>query len=124
MLRSFPLDVTVELCEWRSRLTVKGELDALTAPRLRHAVSDQLWRGRAVELDLSAVDFIDASGLRLLESLRESARDISISACSPAIRRLLSVLDLTDTWLAGAWNHSVDAPSGPVATSRVGAVVR
>lgn len=123
MLRSFPLDVTVELCEWRSRLTVKGELDALTAPRLRHAVSDQLWRGRAVELDLSAVEFIDAAGLRLLESLRESARDISISECSPAIRRLLSVLGLTDTWLAGTWNDCVDAPSGPVATPRIGAVL-
>lgn len=123
MLRSFPLDVTVELCEWRSRLTVKGELDALTGPRLRRAVSDQLWRGRAVELDLSAVDFIDASGLRLLESLRESARDVSISACSPAMRRLLSVLDLTDTWLAGAWTDGIGAPSAAARTPRVGAVL-
>lgn len=48
------------------RLSVRGELDLATAPELENALADSLGHGRGVRLDLSALRFIDSTGIQLL----------------------------------------------------------
>lgn len=58
-------------------VTVRGEVDGLTAPRLRHALDDAFDRltGRILILDLTKVEFLGSPGLRvLLDSARTAAR--------------------------------------------------
>ncbi len=55
---------------------VRGEIDGLTAPRLRHTLDDAFDRlgGRVLVLDLTEVDFLGSAGLRvLLDSARTAA---------------------------------------------------
>jgi anti-sigma B factor antagonist len=52
-------------------LSVAGEVDAYSAAALQEAITAQIVNGVALVLDLSAVGFIDSTGLRVLvETLR------------------------------------------------------
>jgi anti-sigma B factor antagonist len=68
-----------------------GEIDAHTAGRLTHEFGDP---GDLV-LDLSGVEFVDSSGLRVLIELHQNrARaggTLVLRTPSPAVRRLLEV---------------------------------
>lgn len=58
-------------------VTVRGEVDGLTAPRLRQALDDAYERrgGRILILDLTEVEFLGSPGLRiLLDSAHVAAR--------------------------------------------------
>ncbi len=57
-------------------VTVRGELDGFTAPRLRSVIVDAFGRlsGRPLIVDLAEVTFLGSAGLRtLLESAEEAA---------------------------------------------------
>lgn len=57
-----------------ARLTLLGELDMATVPRVEQAVAALLEQGaRSVVVDLSAVTFVDSSGLRMFITLNERA---------------------------------------------------
>jgi anti-anti-sigma factor len=57
-------------------VTVRGELDMATAPELQAVLADLAARGQGTVLDLSALSFIDSTGLRLvLAAGVESERD-------------------------------------------------
>jgi anti-sigma B factor antagonist len=65
----FQTDVST-LGDW-TVLSVVGEVDAYTAAALQAAVTEQIVSGVSLILDLSAVGFIDSTGLRVLvEALR------------------------------------------------------
>lgn len=75
---------------------VRGEIDAHSAPTLDAAVR------RApgdVEIDLSAVDFVDSSGLRVLiethQLLAARGDTLTLTGPSPAVKRMfeLSAVD-------------------------------
>lgn len=56
-------------------LAVEGELDLATVPMLTRSVTDRLGESPTnLTLDLSALTFMDSSGLRLLIELGERAR--------------------------------------------------
>ena len=58
-------------------LLVEGEIDGLTAPRLRAAIDTAFDRlnGRVLVLDLTQVEFLGSAGLRaLLDSAAEAMR--------------------------------------------------
>jgi anti-sigma B factor antagonist len=56
------------------RLRLSGELDIATAPQLEAAVASALARGaRRLVIDLSGLQFIDSSGLRLCIVLSDRA---------------------------------------------------
>jgi anti-anti-sigma factor len=60
--------------EERTTITVSGELDLATSPRLRQAAEEALARcPRCVEIDLGLVTFCDCSGLNVLLGARASA---------------------------------------------------
>lgn len=81
-------------------LVVSGELDVATCPVLRRAIDNVLDTGRAdLVIDVGAVRFIDAMGIRVLIQAAEEARNadggLVLRAPSPAVRRLLGLLQLT-----------------------------
>jgi anti-anti-sigma factor len=81
-------------------LVVSGELDVATCPVLRRAIDNVLDTGRAdLVIDLGAVRFIDAMGIRVLIQAAEEARNadggLVLRKPRPAVRRLLGLLQLT-----------------------------
>jgi anti-anti-sigma factor len=73
-------------------LFVRGELDFATAPELMHVATEHGGRSRLV-VDLSAVTFIDSSGLRALIQLREQAHAQVLAVRAPrvGVRRLIEL---------------------------------
>jgi anti-anti-sigma factor len=96
------LRVTPEPSGFGSRLALEGELDLATTPILEVRLEAATRKGGPIELDLTELTFIDASGLRAILSahrraLRRGEPGISLINPSGDIRRLLSLtaLDLT-----------------------------
>ncbi len=92
-----PLDVDVSATGYGAIVTIAGELDLATAPRVRAALaSEVLEQAEAVVIDLTDVTFMDSSGLaELLNFERDMStrrRRLAI-ACPEGTARLL--LDVT-----------------------------
>ena len=84
-------------------LTLHGELDMQTVPRLRAALADALeTAGGAVLVDLSDVVFIDSTGLAaLLNALRRltrANRRLLLVAAQGPVRRMLQLTRLDSTF--------------------------
>ena len=81
-------------------LKVAGEVDAYTAPMLRERIRD-LGAKDVVHLvaDLSAVDFLDSTGLGALvgglKRLREVGGSLALVITAPRILRLFQITGLT-----------------------------
>lgn len=81
------------------RLSLFGELDLATKQILQQRLWELKSRGARVRIDLSQLEFIDASGLTvLLNALDDSQKNpwsLEVDTCRPRhIARLLSVLGL------------------------------
>jgi len=85
----------------RAVLTVRGELDAYSAPGLEEQitrlVAEQV---DDVVLDLSQTGFLDSSGLRAIltahRRLSENGGEMRLRAPSEPVTRLLEITGLTD----------------------------
>ena len=87
--------------DWWCLMTLTGELDPASGPRLHEAVDEALRRGRRhIAVDASALSFIDSSGLVALLTARDRTNaaggSFRLTAASPAVTRLLEVCGLTD----------------------------
>lgn len=84
-----------ETAEDGSELRVSGELDAGSSQELLDAVETRVQAGGDVVLDLSALSFIDSSGVRAIaETLRRSDSEgfgFRISSASAAVVRVLEM---------------------------------
>ncbi|MEY2243502.1 STAS domain-containing protein [Streptomyces sp. BF23-18] len=92
-------------------VTVAGELDVETAPELHNRLADQIRGGRRhLLLDLSAVPFMDSSGINALLKARDAAGHAGGGVClvspAPVVQR---ILDLTGVSLAIPSVSDVDA---------------
>lgn len=81
-------------------VSVGGELDSYTAPRLGGCLSDILDRGqRRVVIDLEKTSFIEARGLSVLvgtmRRLRSQGGDLVLRSPSRSSYRLLEITGLT-----------------------------
>lgn len=78
-------------------LVAAGELDIMGAPRLLEAVPTE--GDSRIVIDLSAVEFMDSSGLRSLLEARKGAADagrpFALARPSAAVSRVLELVDLT-----------------------------
>jgi anti-anti-sigma factor len=83
----------------RHMLTVEGEIDLATISILERHIQEAVASGASeLLLDMSAVSFIDSSGLRALIAARDSLDGpLAIVAPSRAVRRLLDVVELAST---------------------------
>jgi anti-sigma B factor antagonist len=96
------LDLDVRTLGAASQLTVNGELDLATAPRLEEALD---WlratRCRRVVLDLHGVTFCDCAGLSVLveadTAMSTGGGHLVICGPSSSLRRLLGITHLDDT---------------------------
>jgi anti-anti-sigma factor len=79
-------------------LAVAGELDLVTAPILEGSLAQDTGD---VRLDLTAVTFIDSSGVaglvRLYRRCESDGCTLRIAACSPQVERVLRIVGLYDT---------------------------
>lgn len=78
-------------------LRASGEIDAHTAPSLATAIDSA---GPTVKLDLSGVEFVDSSGLRVLidahQRLNEQGGSLTILSPSAAVSRLFEISGVSD----------------------------
>jgi anti-anti-sigma factor len=80
---------------------VQGELDLGSASALHREVHALLALPvEAIVLDLEGLDFVDSSGMRVLNDLRLGAREhrvaFAIGPVSPAVERMLELTGMTD----------------------------
>jgi anti-sigma B factor antagonist len=83
-------------------LSVEGEVDVATAPRLLSALNDAVAEAvRSVIIDLTSVGFMDSTGLALLINAhrRLTARRKGFAVVCPAgpLRRVFELTDMVDT---------------------------
>jgi anti-anti-sigma factor len=81
----------------RTRVTVTGELDLSTVERFEHRLRAVRAKRRAVRLDLSRLEFIDAVGLAaVIRALRDRPTDLPAlevdPEVSPQVKRLIALL--------------------------------
>ena len=97
------LDVDVEVRDAHTAvLSVGGELDMETAALFEDRLAQQLRQGRRhLVLDLSALGFMDSSGLNVLiravHKARAAGGDLYLAAPTSAVRRILEITGVTTT---------------------------
>ena len=109
-----------------------GEIDMATAPKWRTvllAAIEQPIPLRHMRVDLAEVTFMDASGIGVLISARESARcrGVGFTVQNPngVVARLFAILDLTETLtLAPGARRTVVARSSGRGAQRVARIRR
>ena len=119
---SVPFSVESEFDGTLSVVSVAGELDQATVPRLREELTPALESGRSVIVDLSGCGFIDSTGLSLLVEARrhlsEAVREFAVCAPDDEVRRLLeltgidkavAVYDTRDAAISALSNGSAPA---------------
>ena len=97
------LVIAINHCGRRSVVRLEGELDASTEDRLRSAIGSALDHSpELLVVDLSALGFMDCSGLSVLvwahQRLAEQERQLLITGAQPVVQRLIRVTGL-DTYL-------------------------
>jgi anti-sigma B factor antagonist len=81
-------------------MSVQGEIDLYTVPKLQRELATVLATGDPVRLivDLSGVDFCDSTGVNVLlaahRQAREKGGDLELAAPRPAVRKILQVTGL------------------------------
>ncbi len=91
-------------------LTLRGEIDVYTAPRLREGILDLVEQGATgIVVDMEGVEFLDSTGLGVLvEGLkRAQAKDATISLVVTH-DKILKVFDITGLSKVFSIHGSVD----------------
>jgi anti-sigma B factor antagonist len=81
-------------------LTVKGEVDVYSAPRLREKLVELVSEGhRQIVADLESVAFLDSTGLGVLvgglKRLRSNDGDLQLVCSQPRILKVFEITGLT-----------------------------
>jgi anti-sigma B factor antagonist len=85
-------------------VSVRGDLDAATAPRLRDALRDLRDNDpdRRVIVDVEGLTFIDSSGVyvlvQALKMLRSGGQRVTVSGASAGAHKVLDVCGLTSAF--------------------------
>jgi anti-anti-sigma factor len=94
-----PFDISTATEDGRQVVTPKGELDLTTVPLLEQRLNEVLPGGETV-LDLSRVSFIDSTGVALLVSISETAREnrwrLELRDPSPQVERLITLTGVAE----------------------------
>jgi len=96
-----PFSVTTRTTEAGAVVTVEGELDVATAPRLRAGIDTLVLRsGQRLVVDLAGVTFCDSSGISTLIAARNVAEaagaGIALAAVPGRLRRTFGLIGLAD----------------------------
>jgi anti-sigma B factor antagonist len=92
---------------------VRGEIDMATAGRLRDVIEPHMGPNQKIILDLSEVEFMDSSSLKVLVQARgrltENGGSLILRNPSSAAHRLLTVAGANDLLEADAQDHPSDS---------------
>ena len=91
------LDVETGTIDGAALLTLRGEIDVYTAPRLRQAIIDLVDGGAdRIVVDMEKVDFLDSTGLGVLVGglKRVRMKDGSLSIVTTQ-DKILKIFDIT-----------------------------
>ena len=104
------LDVETSNRDGADVVTLRGEIDVYTAPRLRQALVDLIDAGsRNVVIDMERVDFLDSTGLGVLVEALKRAKgndaELSIVATQD---KILKIFDITGLNKAFTIHQSLD----------------
>ena len=100
MVRLVELNVSSRFHDDHTIVTICGEIDLYTAPRLHSELAGLLAEGMParVVIDMSGVEFCDSTGMNVLLSClrraRERGGELEIAAPKPAVRKILQVTGL------------------------------
>jgi anti-anti-sigma factor len=93
-----PLSFNVSRSNGSSVVVVAGEIDMATAPELANVLND--FAQESVIVDLSAVTFMDSSGLATLadanKRMRHAGGRLAIDRVQPSVQRVLEITHLTE----------------------------
>ena len=98
-------------------LSLRGEIDVYTAPRLRQAIVDLIDAGeRRIVVDMENVDFLDSTGLGVLvEGLKRAKGndgDLSIVATHDKILKIFDITGLNKAFgIFGSVDEAVGEPT-------------
>ncbi len=99
-VRLVELNVSSRFHDDHTIVTICGEIDLYTAPRLHSELAGLLADGMParVVIDMSGVEFCDSTGMNVLLSClrraRERGGELEIAAPKPAVRKILQVTGL------------------------------
>lgn len=92
------------------KLEVSGSVDLSTRHVLIDAANSALLVSKALTIDASNVDFIDSSGIEALNEITAMAErqqaTVALGRRSPAVERVLELLDLEPAWAVAASSRS------------------
>ena len=94
-MRQDQLTVEIACCAGRVTLRVTGEIDMSTAPSVHEAAICAIRLHPTLDIDLSAVTFMDSSGLHVLLATKKRADirggSLRLLHPTPAVMRVLEV---------------------------------
>src|SRR6516165_8426607 len=99
-VRLVELNVSSRFHDDHTIVTISGEIDLYTAPRLHSELAAVLADGMPtrVVIDMSGVEFCDSTGMNVLLSclrrVRERGGELEIASPKPAVRKILQVTGL------------------------------
>ncbi|GGM70573.1 anti-sigma-B factor antagonist [Thermopolyspora flexuosa] len=98
------LKVSTRVTAGNAVMTIVGEIDLYTAPRLQAEFARLLEDGPSrVVIDMSGVEFCDSTGMNVLLSalkrLRERGGGLEVAAPRPAVRKILQVTGLDSVFV-------------------------
>src|SRR5258708_23486340 len=99
-VRHVELKVSIRSQGGRTIMSVGGEIDLYTAPRLHGELVTALAGGgpEQIVVDMSGVEFCDSTGMNVLlaahRRAREQGGDLELAAPRPAIKKILQVTGL------------------------------
>jgi anti-sigma B factor antagonist len=99
-VRLVELDVSSRFHDDHTIVTISGEIDLYTAPRLHSELAALLAEGMParVVINMSGVEFCDSTGMNVLLSClrraRERGGELEIADPKPAVRKILQVTGL------------------------------
>src|SRR6201982_4223981 len=100
MVRLVELNVSSRFHDDHKIVTISGEIDLYTAPRLHSELAAVLADGMPtrVVIDMSGVEFCDSTGMNVLLSslreVRERGGELGLAAPRPAVMEILQVTAL------------------------------
>ena len=97
------LDVTVRKVDGTAVVAVAGEIDVYTSPLLQERLVEVLRDGSSsIVLDLSAVTFLDSTGLGVLitglKRCRSAEGDLVLVTAQPNVLKVLEITGLNDVF--------------------------
>jgi len=98
------LKVSTRVTAGHAVMSIVGEIDLYTAPRLQAEFARLLENGPSrVVIDMSGVEFCDSTGMNVLLSalkrLRERGGGLEVAAPRPAVRKILQVTGLDSVFV-------------------------